>query len=151
MGNSSMTQSNTFVVRMQKAAHLLAIPARSIVPAQQTCSILPEPPLLGPRSRATNRLNCSIIIPNRLRERAASHRPLDDSSLMKACCACTSINLELALSDCMISPRKRKREAHGRLHSCVVESVPDQSPACSVDVGILSNQLVRHVFVREKL
>jgi hypothetical protein len=55
--------------------------------AQQTCSILAPVDARGPRSLATSRVNISIIIPKRLRESAASHRPLDDSSRMKACCA----------------------------------------------------------------
>ncbi len=45
-----------------------------------------------PRSRATSLVNISIIKPNRLRVSAASHRPLDDSSRMNACCAWTSMN-----------------------------------------------------------
>ncbi len=59
---------------------------------QHTCSILPDVAFLGPRSRATSRSNCSIIMANSERESAASQRPLDEVSRMKACCAWTSMN-----------------------------------------------------------
>ena len=66
--------------------------ANTMAMAQQTCSAFLPLFTLGPRSRPTVRVNSSIIMPNNPRVSAASHRPLDDSSRMKACCACTSMN-----------------------------------------------------------
>jgi hypothetical protein len=77
--------------------------------AQQTCSILAPVDARGPRSLATSRVNISIIIPKRLRESAASHRPLDDSSRMKACCAWTSMNWGVGVS----GTRGGERESAG--------------------------------------
>jgi hypothetical protein len=123
---------------LQQQSCIIRVLASHYTRTQHTCSTFPPLTTLLPKSLATHRSNSSIIIPNNPLVSAASHLPLDEVSLMNACCAWISWS-------CGVSGQHvggswpREWRTHGEDDVGVFQGFSDKISSFPWNVGILQD------------